>query len=154
MKFKYPEMITDAILTLGERKGSSREAIWKYVQTQYPEDINQKKFFLVSLKRISDIGEMVKKSENNQQRYRLDPNFRDKYIKHLAKGTPFHLAQKHAMTTKTKNDRKPVSKMNKAKLSKTAKGKASLKKKVDSKQKKIRQMKNSKSKMAKSKNIS
>jgi hypothetical protein len=35
-KLDYLTMITDAIFTLGERKGSSRAAIWKYVSTKFP----------------------------------------------------------------------------------------------------------------------
>jgi hypothetical protein len=49
-------MITDAIFSLGERNGSSREAIWKYLKNKYSESISDKRFFLVALKRVSSAG--------------------------------------------------------------------------------------------------
>ena len=45
-------MITHAIFTLGERGGSSREAIWKFIKTKFPESISEKKYFLTQLRRI------------------------------------------------------------------------------------------------------
>jgi len=56
MKLQYIHMITDAIFSLGERQGSSREAIWKYVHTKFPEFASDKKQFLVSLRRILKQG--------------------------------------------------------------------------------------------------
>jgi len=128
MKLQFLHMITDAIFHLGERKGSSREAIWKYLQTKYPASVGEKKIFLVQMRRIAAQGIQVEKSAGNQNRFRLNKTFREKYIKHLAKGEEMHLAQKHAMTTKTKNKKKAASKMKKATKSKTAKGRASIKK--------------------------
>lgn len=136
MKHKYLEMVTDAIFHLQERKGSSRDAIWKYIQTKYPDSISDKKIFLVQLRRIAIMGLQVQKSNNSQQRFKLDPNFRMRYIRHLAKGEAPHLAQSHAMTTKTSNPRKSASKNTKAKMSKTAKGKATLTKAKNNKSKK------------------
>ena len=80
-KFKYVEMISDAICKLGERKGSSREAIWKFLMTRYQASIRDKKIFLVQLKRIADNGKFVKKSDNNQMRYKLTPGFRERYLR-------------------------------------------------------------------------
>ena len=47
-KYKMIIMITDAIFSLGDRKGSSREAIWKYIsgKKMYQESIRSKKLFL------------------------------------------------------------------------------------------------------------
>jgi histone H1/5 len=126
LKHSYLEMITNAIFNLQERKGSSRDAIWKYLQMQFPDSIRDKKIYLVQLRRIALMGLQVKKSENNTGRFKLDTNFRTRYIKHLAKGESPHLAQTHAMTTKTNNKRKPASKNAKTKMSKTAKGKAAI----------------------------
>ena len=52
-KIKMIFMITDAIFTLADRKGSSREAIWKYISSKnvYQESIRDKKLFLTQLKR-------------------------------------------------------------------------------------------------------
>jgi len=54
-KFKTVYMVTDAIFTLNDRKGSSREAIWKYVShhKKYQESIKNKKLFLTQLRRLS-----------------------------------------------------------------------------------------------------
>ena len=35
-KLNYLTMITDAIFNIGDRKGSSREAIWKYLNKKFP----------------------------------------------------------------------------------------------------------------------
>jgi hypothetical protein len=52
MKHSYMEMIEDAVITLGERKGSSRQALWKCVSTKYPEaDYKQ---FIVRLKKLKE----------------------------------------------------------------------------------------------------
>ena len=46
---KYLQMIEDSIITLGERKGSSRQAIWKCLHSKFPEaDYKQ---FLIRLKK-------------------------------------------------------------------------------------------------------
>lgn len=58
-KFKHVEMIVDAIFKLGERKGSSREAIWKFMNTRYAKSVANKKIFLVQLKRLADAGRFV-----------------------------------------------------------------------------------------------
>ena len=43
-------MIENALLTLADRKGSTRQAIWKYVNNKHPEaDYKQ---FLIRLKKI------------------------------------------------------------------------------------------------------
>lgn len=51
VKYKYKEMIIHAILNLGDRIGSSRDGIWKYINMHFPEDITEKKHFLTQLKR-------------------------------------------------------------------------------------------------------
>lgn len=56
MKLNFIHMITDAIFSLGERTGSSREAIWKYVHTKFAEQASDKKIFLVQLRRIVKQG--------------------------------------------------------------------------------------------------
>ena len=140
MKLQFLTMITDAILNLQERSGSSREAIWKYLLMKYPESVSDKKVFLVQLKRIAAAGTQVEKNEKNKARYRLNKLFKNRYLKKLESGEEMHLAQKHAMTTKTKSNKKAASKMSKAKQSKTAKGKKSLMKKKE----KASKMKNTK----------
>jgi hypothetical protein len=112
-------MITDAILNLQERSGSSREAIWKYLKMKFPESVSEKKVFLVQLKRIAAVGAQVEHNDKNRTRFRLNRNFKIRYINKLQKGEVMHLAQKHAMTTKTKNPKKGASKLRKAKMSKT-----------------------------------
>jgi hypothetical protein len=50
-------MIEDAIITLGERKGSSRQALWKVVHAKHPEaDYKQ---FLIRLKKEAKEGNIV-----------------------------------------------------------------------------------------------
>jgi hypothetical protein len=50
-------MIEDAILTLAERQGSSRQALWKVVMTKYPgADYKQ---FVVRLKKEKANGHII-----------------------------------------------------------------------------------------------
>ena len=121
-------MITDAIFTLADRKGSSREAIWKYISSKntYQESIRDKKLFLTQLKRLSQDEQFFHKSKDNMQRFKLSEKFKEKLRKGLKQGQPMYIAQKSAMTTKVVNPKKPASKMQKAKMSKSTKGKAKL----------------------------
>ena len=50
IKHTYSDMIQDALVTLAERKGSSRQAIWKYISTKFPE--SEYKQYLIRLKKI------------------------------------------------------------------------------------------------------
>ena len=123
-KFKAIYMITDAIFTLADRKGSTREEIWDYIsgKKMYQESIRDKKLFFTQLNRISKGNEFFQKSDDKNQRYKLAAKFKTKLAKLVNDGQDLYLAQKQAMTTKASNPKKPVSKMEKAKMSKTTKG--------------------------------
>ena len=54
-KVSYFEMIEDGLLTLADRKGASRQALWKCVSSKYPEHADFK-HFLVRLKKLSHEG--------------------------------------------------------------------------------------------------
>lgn len=123
-------MITDAIFTLNDRKGSSRQAIWKYISQhkKYQESIRNKKMFLTQLRRLSAGNDFFEKSKDNQQRFKLSLKFKGRLSNLVKKGHELHLAQKQAMTTKTVNPKKSIKKLTKAKLSKTTKGLTKLQK--------------------------
>ena len=54
---KYLEMIEEAIANLAERKGSSRQAIWKYVGSHYPQaDYKQ---YLVQMRSKVKSGDLL-----------------------------------------------------------------------------------------------
>ena len=79
LKHSYTEMIHEALLTLAERKGSSRQAIWKVINTKYPEaDYKQ---YLIRLKRVNP-DEVA----HEKARYRFTKAFREKTLKALKKG--------------------------------------------------------------------
>ena len=123
-------MITDAIFTLNDRKGTSRQAIWKYISQhkKYQESIRNKKMFLTQLRRLSAGNDFFEKSKDNQQRFKLSLKFKGRLSNLVKKGHELHLAQKQAMTTKTVNPKKSIKKLTKAKLSKTTKGLTKLQK--------------------------
>jgi hypothetical protein len=50
----YFEYIQDAILALKERGGSSRQAIWKYINTKHPD--SDYKQFITRLKKLREGG--------------------------------------------------------------------------------------------------
>ena len=93
-KFKFIYMITDAIFTLGDRKGSSREAIWKYISSKkiYQTSIRDKKLFLTTLKKLSQSDQFFHKSKDNMQRFKLSEKFKDKLKKALKSGQPMFMA--------------------------------------------------------------
>ena len=51
VKHTYVEMLQTALMTLNERGGSSRQAIWKFIEAKFPEA--NRKIFLVRLKKYS-----------------------------------------------------------------------------------------------------
>jgi hypothetical protein len=73
----YAELIKHALIDLAERKGSSRQALWKYIETKYPKDSNYKQF-LLRLKRVNP-EEVV----HEGGRYKVTKTFREKYLKAL-----------------------------------------------------------------------
>ena len=148
-KLRFAEMIINAIFNLGERKGSSRQAIWKFICSRFPEANTSSRsyqFFAVSLKRASADGKFVQKQGDKANRFKLDSKFRKKYMVQMAKGETVHMASMNAMTTKTKNTKKKASKMKKKAMKKTKKGKKTLAK--SKKTKASKKAKASKSKKA------
>ena len=140
MKLSYLEMITHSLFMLTEeRKGPSRDKIWKYMENQFQDHISNKKIFLTQLRRISSEENHVLKSDDHSGRFRLDPKFRVKYTKCLRDGLPIPKALTHALTTRTTNERKPASENSKAKMSKTSKGKQILKEETKRKDRQTKQ---------------
>jgi len=89
-------MITDAIFSLNDRKGSSREAVWKYISQskKYQESIRDKTMFLTQLRRLSAGNSFFEKSKDNQQRFKLTLKFKGRLTNLVKKGHELHLAQK------------------------------------------------------------
>ena len=127
-KISYLDMITQAIFEIGDRKGASRDAIWKYLLVKFPESVRDKKIFLTRLYKISKEDNHVENSKGNLHRFKLSQNYILRLRKALAKGEKVKPVRNNAMTKKTKNPKKTKTKMDKAKMSKTVKGKETLKK--------------------------
>lgn len=105
MPSHYLEMIEDALIQLSDRKGSSRQAIWKYINSKYPEaDYKQ---FLIRLKKLTH-----EKSDIDQPSrglYKLSQQRREKLRKALAKGStakPSVRKTKATMKKSKKNQKK------------------------------------------------
>lgn len=75
-------MIQTALLTLNERGGSSRQAIWKCVQAKFPE--SDYKQFLVRLKKIADSSDFLVRV--NSQTFKLTDKLRKRAKLAMAKG--------------------------------------------------------------------
>lgn len=67
-KHSYSEMIQTALLTLNERGGSSRQAIWKFVHAKFPE--SDYKQFLARLKKIAEGSKFLVRVNNST--FKLD----------------------------------------------------------------------------------
>ena len=79
-KLSFFEMIEDAVLVLADRKGSTRQGIWKCISTKYPEvDYKQ---FLIRFKKIKEDPNLAV----NGMRVRLDRKYKDKLMKKLKNG--------------------------------------------------------------------
>jgi histone H1/5 len=100
-KLSYFEMIEDAILTLAERKGSTRQAIWKFISIKYPEaDYKQ---FLVRLKKVKENNNI---EPVGTMRFKLSSNYRKKLLTALKKGVQPKAVQKSKATMKNSSKRK------------------------------------------------
>ena len=130
MKYRYVDMITEAIFTLAEPKGATRDGIWKFISTsrKFKESTaGGKKQFLLQLKRCTMDHKYIEHSKSNATRFKLTRSYLDKLKRKLAKGEEFDLARKHAMVTKDNNPKKSRAKNTKAKASKAgAKGQQKL----------------------------
>ena len=138
MKHKSIYMIADAIFSLAERKGATREQIWEYISSkkQYQDSITTKKMFYVVLRRLSQDNEFFHKVDGNHQRFRLSAKFKNKLAKLVNDGEELHLSLKQAMTTKVKEQpKKPAKKLQKVQMSKSKKGQQKLTKKNEKKMK-------------------
>lgn len=93
-KYKAIYMITDALFTLADRKGSTREQIWDYISGKklYQESIRDKKLFLTQLNRLSKGNDFFHKSDDNNQRYKLSAKFKTKLTKLVNDGQELYLA--------------------------------------------------------------
>ena len=54
-----------ALMNLNERGGSSRQAVWKFVEAKFPEA--NRKLFLVRLKKYSSEGGFIQKSKRGSK---------------------------------------------------------------------------------------
>ena len=120
----YLEMISDALMTLKERKGSSRQALWKCVASKY--DKADYKQFLVRLKKITQSGKEI---IFEKQRYKFNANYKGKLQKAAEQGKSLKNVHKTKATMK-KSKRKQMkrSSKNKGKKSAMGKGKRSTRK--------------------------
>ena len=107
----YFEMIADGLTTLADRKGSSRQALWKCVSAKYPNaDYKQ---FLVRLRKITRDGKEI---SMHKQRYRLNSDFKSKVRKAMEKGEIIAKVHKtNATMKKSKKQQKKRQGKNKAK---------------------------------------
>lgn len=113
VKLSYIEIIQDALVTLKEPKGSSRQALWKCIESKHPEEANRKQFF-IRLKKLS--ADSLNNIEQHGARFKLSKSYQDKIKRRLAGGADLKTV------IKTQAMIKPVKKLaKKAKKVKTAK---------------------------------
>merc|ERR1712051_365649 len=158
-KTSYLEMIQVAILTLDDRGGSSRPALWKCVEAKYPAEADKKRF-LLALKRLSSDGSAVQHGKN-KQRFTLEKSFKARAMARMKQGHPLKtVLSPKAMTDlvkkKMKAKKKPAKKVKKpkkkpakksAKAGAKSKGKAAGKTTKDKQKQKAKGSKKSKAKV-------
>lgn len=69
-------MITQAIFELQDRKGSSRDAIWKFLLVKFPEGVRDKKVFIARLYKLSKEDNHIQNVKDNIHRFRLSQSYR------------------------------------------------------------------------------
>lgn len=86
----YQEMIQDALLTLGDGgKGSTRQALWKVIQTKYPQEDSQRgyRLFMVRLKKLCENPDIkIDYHHKNKSRFVIGQSLRDKIKRQKEKG--------------------------------------------------------------------
>lgn len=136
-KRKYKDIIVHAIFTLNERKGSSTQAIWKFIQTKHQDTVRSRKVFYTNLKRAADEATYVYQEDKKIQRFRLTKTMRELLRKKAAKGeTDLNLKKMHDMLKPTKpkaNKPTKTKTLKKNAKNKTKKGKETRKKANDKK---------------------
>ena len=79
-KHTYLEMVQVALLTLNERGGSSRQEIWKCIESRFPEA--DRKRYIVALKKLSADASAVQHGKN-RNRFTLEQKFKSKALKRM-----------------------------------------------------------------------
>ena len=132
MKYRYLDMIVEAIFTLAEPKGASEEDIWKFISKnkKFSESIaGGKKGFNISLSRVLKDDKYLMKTKSSVPTIKLTELYKKKLVKKVDELEDFDLARKHTMVTKDDNPKKSMVKNTKVKASKAGpKGKETLKK--------------------------
>ena len=91
-KMTYSEMITDALMTLNEKGGSTRQELWKCVSAKFVKA--DYKLFITRLKKYSREGGMLKQMKN-RQRFKLDSAVVDKLKARMGRGMGMSAALAH-----------------------------------------------------------
>lgn len=132
------KMVIEAIITLNERGGVTRQAIWKFMKTKYEKATSNErgeKLLAARLKRFADDGKYIVYGKL-RSRFTLNQNFRTQLATRKAKGMEIPVAAEHALLKKSFNPKKKMTKNKKNTRAKTAKGRAKNTKKQTKKQQK------------------
>ena len=119
-------MIQVAILTLNERRGSTRQEIWKCIDARFPEA--NRTSYMVAMKKLLADGSAVKYGKN-RSRITLENKFLGRALRRMKKGLPLKmvLSSKHMsdlVKKKMKKSTKPKKQAKKAKKAMKPKAKA------------------------------
>ena len=120
-KHNYQHMISVALATLNEGKGSTRQEMWKLIQTKFP-DADYKQYIIRLKKLAADDKSPFAKSEKNASRFKLSRSLRDKIARRTKKGmVVVEALHSSTMKKKPKLAKKRVKKAKKPKKAKKAK---------------------------------
>lgn len=86
-KLSYFEIIQDALITLNDPKGSTRQELLKCATARH-QDIDSKQF-LIRLKKVtSDPLNHIEHPNKNNSRFRLEKNYKNKVATRVKNGIP------------------------------------------------------------------
>ena len=125
-KLTYIEIIQDALLTLNEPKGSTRQNLWKCIQSRHPDHTDPRQFYIRLKKLSSDPLNNIEKNGNS--RFRLNTSYKDKIQRRLAKGIEIKKIIKTQATVKLIKKKKVTKKAKKARKSAKKEGEKKVRK--------------------------
>jgi len=94
-------MIVHALFMMSDdRKGPSRDSLWKFAQNNFKDSITDKKQFFTQLRRLATIDGLIYHPEDNKSRFKLDRNFKNRYTTALATGKSIPVCVRNAITSR------------------------------------------------------
>jgi hypothetical protein len=127
-KLTTDQMILEALAVLNDgKKGSSRQSLWKCINTNFPETANYKQFLVRLKKMAANPLSHVQKAEKSHQKFVMDKMLHGKILYAKKSGKPVQATIRSVTMMKPEAAKKKIAKTD-AKKKSEKKGKKDMKK--------------------------